>query len=285
MSIALYKRLAKLTIARPSTDPRTEIDPENALVLENLRLKFQIVRTNKKEPNKAQISVFNLSRESRARVEEKGAVVILEAGHERQSGVIFVGDLIYTLHDYGTVEWETQIEAADGIRAYQHSRVNKSYKGPVSFKQVAKDTAKALLGGGGLQKATESITGTAPNGYVAHGPASKELDRLMKAARLEWSIQDGKLQILKPGEGTQEQVIVLSSESGMIGTPEVGSPGKKGQPAILKVRSLLNSNFRPGRFVEIRSRDHRGQFLILKTTHTGDTHGNDWYTDLECQIT
>jgi hypothetical protein len=116
-------------------------------------------------------------------------------------------------------------------------------------------------------------------GYVAHGRASTELERLLSARGLEWSIQDGRLQVL-PKRGTTAQVVSLSPDTGLVGSPEYGTPDKKGAASVLKVKALLQPQIKPGGKIRIDSANIHGVFFrVEEVEHRGDTAGGDWYSD------
>jgi hypothetical protein len=75
--------------------------------------------------------------------------------------------------------------------------------------------------------------------------------------------------------------ILLTVNSGLIGSPQYATPDTKGQPSKLKVKSLLQYQFRCGGVVAIKTDTIDGQFRIEKLKFQGDTAGQDWYADLE----
>lgn len=48
-----------------------------------------------------------------------------------------------------------------------------------------------------------------------------------------------------------------------------------------KVKSLLQPLIEPGSFVQLKTKSILGEFFrVEKLTHSGDTHGNEWHTEL-----
>jgi hypothetical protein len=66
-----------------------------------------------------------------------------------------------------------------------------------------------------------------------------------------------------------------------VGTPELGSPAEKTKPQTLKVKALLMPELRPGQLFQLNSIAHLGAYKCRKVTHSGDTHGGDWQTEIE----
>jgi hypothetical protein len=106
---------------------------------------------------------------------------------------------------------------------------------------------------------------------------TKSEDKYVSTAGYQWSIQDGVLQVLAPSETTLETVYVLNSSSGMIGSPE------KGEDGTIKGVSLLQGDIRPGRRIQFDSKMVKGTFKTERVIHTGDTWGQNWYTELEAK--
>ncbi len=93
------------------------------------------------------------------------------------------------------------------------------------------------------------------------------------------------------------QAVVLNSKTGLVGQPEQTNDG-------IKARCLLNPMLKIGGKVQINEKDVAqakladtskdaqankpadiaadGFYRLLVVEHSGDTRGNDWYSDLVC---
>ena len=71
--------------------------------------------------------------------------------------------------------------------------------------------------------------------------------------------------------------VVLSPQTGLIGSPE------KGTKNTIKMRSLIIPDLVPGRQVILKSRHMSGNFRVERAEFKGDTASNDWYVDLTCR--
>ncbi len=252
------------------------------LRVDDLHAAFKVEKSAGKEPNSLELKLDNVAESSRAAMQQKGARVVVLAGYEGSVGQIFAGDVRSVDHIRQGTTWTTRILAGDGERAYSHARVNESFAPGVKVADVVQRLA-GLLGvdPGNAREKARAIPGEYLQGLTAHGRAARALDKVLEPAGLEWSIQDGRLQILAPTETLRTQAVAVNPDTGLVGSPEMGTPAKKGGRAVLKVRSLLQHSVRPGVRVELRSDTHRGVFRVEKVTHTGDTAGGDWYSDLE----
>lgn len=251
------------------------------LGITGLRVSFRVTRTLFSEPNTAEISVWNLSENSRAQVQVRGTRISLSAGYRGTSEVLFSGNIRKATTTRVGADVVTRIQAGDGETAYRTARVNESLAPGTTVADALSTLGKSLGIGLGNVKEKASEGGWRgkltewTNGLTLSGKSSEELDKLTRSLGLEWSIQDGELQVLRSGERNRDAAVLLTSDSGLIGSPEVGDLG------VVNVTSLLQPGLRPGRAVDLRSEFLRGLYRVQKVTHSGDTHGAAWHSTCE----
>jgi hypothetical protein len=275
---------------------RLQFKVQTAKVIEGLRVQFKIQKTVSSEPNCAEVSISNLSETSRASLQSKGIRIILEAGYVGNLAQIFSGDTLHVSHARVGADWVSRIQFQDGGRALTLAKVSESFKAGTFVATVFRRLAGALQ-----VDATDAVAFVQANcreqftqGYSAFGSAKKEIDRLLTGRGFEWSIQDGRLQVTSDGNPTSGSAILLSPANGLIGSPAYGSPEHDEEPfegsrprkpkkkaTVLKAKSLLQPGIRPGSRVELDSVTAKGLFRVQAVTHTGDTHGGDWYSEVD----
>lgn len=262
----------------------------DTLSLDNLDLQFHIEKHLKPEPNKCDISVINLNPDHRAQIgqwkstddlEEKSVPVLLKAGYEENIFQLFLGDLRNGFTILDNEDYVTTFSAGDGEHGYKKSRINISFGPHVSADTALSAVAKALGVGQGNVAQTVSklrLSGAA-NMFIggAHlsGSASRIMTDICQSADLEWSIQDGNLQILDKGAALGDKAVFLSSDTGLIGSPRVDRKGK------LNAVSLLQEDIKPGVLVEIDAPTVSGFFRVEKVVYDGDTRDDEWYATIE----
>lgn len=258
------------------------------LKVTDLRVQFRVTKTLEKEPNTLDLKISNLSEASRGKLTKKSLTATLEAGYEGTVGIIFSGDSRTIDNTRDHVEWVTHVQCGDGEAAYRHARVNESFGPNTSFKDVIKKAASSLgLNTGNLDdvlKQNLSVQ-TFKHGVALFGSASEKFDKLVKSIGYTWSIQQGALQLTKPGEPpAPTTAILLSPSTGLIGSPDHAPPDKKKKPSQLKVKCLLNPKIRPGSIIVVDSAGvKRSEFIVQHLTHSGDSHGSMWVTEIEAQ--
>lgn len=247
-----------------------------------LGVAFKVEKNSQKQPNPAEVTLWNLSQETRAKVESTKEKVALFAGYSGAMFRLFIGDLIYASTQRQGTEWVTKLQIHDGSDAYRSARISESLGPGTLVEDAIKKAASALpVPVGNLL--THLTPRRGPRAYarglVLSGKAEAELDKLLKNAGFTWSIQDGQLQVLAPGETLPDPVVVLNDSSGLIGSPEKST--KEKERGHVKARSLLQPGLDPGRRVRVEGEAISGDFKVLRTVYTGDSWGTEWYADIE----
>lgn len=272
----LFKRQAKLTVIRLST---TDINRTKGSSLEitEARIVFDVKKTTGAEPNKCTIKVYNLAPTTRAELEQKPLRVILHGGYDGVLKLLALGDL-----DRGWSEPDsstdvvTTLEIGDGLRAYSHARVTKAYRPPITLKQVISDAAKSMQFP--LPSLPSDFNRALPSGFSTDGPTRNLLEKVLAPLGYTWSSQNGKLVILKGGVPLSTEFL-LSSDTGLIGYPEVSPPDWGGKSEV-KCESLLYPELEPNARGRIDTALHRSTIRITEVQHMGDTEGSEFKTSI-----
>ena len=249
-----------------------------------MRVQFSVTRSLSKDPNTAEVTISNLSEASRAEFQQRPLRVQIAAGYAGENKLLFVGDVRPgSVSRIAGTDWETKLLLGDGSRAFAEARVNRSYKNGTAVRTILRDAATSM----GLKLPKEldesvELKQSLPVGESLTGYTSDELTRLLAPFGYEWSIQNGKLQVLRSAQVLPNEARVVDETEGMLGTPELGTPEKGGKPPTLRLRHLLDGAFAPGQKIKVVSRSvKRGLYKVQQVTHTGDSRGDDWETEIE----
>jgi hypothetical protein len=289
-ALRLLNRVVSLTIAFQPT-PAKAGDPSNptfftqqpnAIEVTSLRVSFEVKKNLGKEPNTCTCTVYNLSKSTRTELDKRPLYAILRAGHDGVARHLFSGNVTYAFSRRNGTEWETKLQIADGQRAFAFARMSRSYKQPVSGRQVLGDAAASM----GLALPPEAeqspeLRQALSGSFVAHGPTRDVMTRLLAPYGFGWSVQDGRLQVLSTSQVNQQASLIISQEFGMIGSPERSIPHKSGDPSDLTVEALLYPEVCAGQQIDVRSQSLTGTFKVQDVHHRGDTHGNEWTTTIK----
>lgn len=284
----LFNRRCVVMAQAPDPSSFVATLPE-AAIIDGLRVKFTVKRTLDPSPNESTIQVFNLSPHRRAELQRKGTKVVLQAGYEDGVGQIFSGDARRVENIHEGPNWITKFTLGDGERAFKFARLSETFAPGATVETVVRALAGAMkLDPGNAVEATRAAVGPGgldqyATGYAFHGRAADGLNEVFRSLGLTWSIQDGRLQVLRRADVAVGETVLVSPSSGLIGSPAFGTPKEKDQEPRLTVKSLLQPSVRCGGRIAVESRAVKGQFKVHTLTHEGDTAGGEWYSVIECE--
>jgi baseplate hub protein gp41 len=288
------------------------------LELGAMRVTFTVKRGDMQTPNSLDARVFNLSNETAQKINSaEFTQVQLSAGYNPTNdpnvspALIFKGTVRQTrLGRINQLESYVDITAADGDEAYNFAPIFITV--PAGNSNQPSQIAAAIYGalsvnaGNTSQKITQGyLPEFQPNGCirgrVLYGMARDEARDHAWQNNCKWSIQDGAFTMVPytsyiPGA----EVPVISVATGLIGVPEQTQQG-------INIRTLLNANYKIGQLIKLDSQinafrfgldlpsevtnqalapgivtDQQGLYYVMCANHTGDTRGQNWYTDLTC---
>lgn len=184
------------------------------------RIVFEVNKTSSKEPNEGRIRIWNLSADTRARYEEPDLVCILSAGYEEEAGPeqLAVGNIVSAWSRRETGDIITEIVISDGYVPVRDTVVSLSYGAGVTAKSIIERIAGEM--GLPLVMSDDVRDRAWEHGFSFYGSAHEALSRAVRGTGLEWSIQDGNLQIVDSGGTTVKSAFVLNAGSGLLGSPE-----------------------------------------------------------------
>lgn len=271
----------------------------DGLDLSQLRIEFKVRQFDYNAPNTAVIRVWNLADETARQVQEEFERVTLQAGYEDEGfGIIFDGTIKQVIRGRANAKDKyVEIMAADGDLAHNFALVNKTLKAGSTPKQraaaIAEATSKYDVKMGDDQHLTGGIL---PRGRVLFGLPPHHLDNLGETTGTTWTIQDGKIEA-RPLRGTpNNEAIVLTAQTGLVGVPEATNNG-------IEIVALLNPRIKVWTKLQIDNESIRtltarenvgypnytsftfpartaddGIYRAIVVDHEGDTRGQPWYT-------
>lgn len=239
-----------------------------ATPINTLDISFECRRTDGGEPNKLDLTVYNLSQDTRALLKQ-GIPLSLEVGYGTETGIVFNGNIKKVTHTKDGVEWLTSIEGTEGGRAASISNISKSYAQNTSVQQLVDDIASQLPFA--PSKATSAIVAAYrdkqitdfANGFVARGKPFRILSTIARGAGLKLSIQNGELLALRPNESSTASAVLLAPSTGLVGSPSVAEDGD------IVVTSLMNAQIVPGRLIQVQSVEVEGVYKARTCVYRG----------------
>lgn len=256
------------------------VNPSDEVEQHELRVIFDVSRGISGSPNTFNIKLFNLNKYHRNAVGRELETVQIEAGYVPPEGggnlgIIAKGRIRDYQHDRDGPDIITTVSCGDGDLAYRRATISKTIPKGASVPDVVNELYKELekqgISKGELKFPDDVKTFKRP--YSMCGSCSRELDTLGRGNNFYWSIQNETLEII-PGDGYLGGKILVSPETGMVGTPTITDNG-------VKVKALLNPDARPNRLVEVRSEvlemnAQNNTYRISQLDFSGDNRDGDF---------
>ena len=293
-----FHRQATIQVSEGTTSSGT------ALQVQNLRVSFHVKKTSTSDFNTASLQIYNLSKDTREHINglPLNNLITIKAGYiDEKQEIIFVGNTVLSSINIERPNVITKIEAQDGKFAMNQLKFSITYQAGTFAIKILKD----ILNKSGLDIKhidwTQLTDKQYKNGFCFQGDAKVLLTNVCNYIGAIWSIQNNQMKIT-PVNGTDTaQIIYLTPETGLIGSPEkllddslalygvlrkketskeVGVTGRKYRQTVgggYKFKCLMQPFVEPGSVIQVKSDSIDNlKFRVVEVEHVGDTHGNDW---------
>ena len=262
----------------------------------DLDIDFDIFKTNKKEPNKSTITIWNLNDTTYQRILEKAYAVDLYTWYgDDEPALIFRGYIekpqttkqnnaqgkINTARGFlastvkqdnrGSFDIPTIIELVDARVAYTDTYINKNYRSAVTSTQIIKDCIEAM--DIGVAKFSENLPEKTYTNYKAVGKPHVILNTICKALNIRWNIQNGLIQIISPTEQFKGTYAVLLNANNS------QRPTRNGDNE-LTISTRLLPFLNPEDWVHCDFKDLTGTEQVRAVHSVGNNYGTAGTTDI-----
>jgi hypothetical protein len=281
-------------------------DTGNGLDLSQLQCKFEIVGATLTTLKHASIRIYNLAADTAKKIQDEYTTIALKVGYDGgELSLIFTGLITYVRRGKeNATDSFVDIVAADSDDVYQFATVNTPLSRDNNSLQAQLDAVMNILSLYGVTLSADSVSlpsTNLPRGKALYGSVGEVLTAICKAANCFWFLENRKLVILHEDGIRPGGAIVLSPQTGLISQPVQTVDG-------LNLRCLLNPLIAPGRLVQVNLQDITQQsyrqnvlqpersnvpyqpglssqnlYKVYQYRHTGDTRGNEWYSEAVCE--
>jgi hypothetical protein len=284
----------------------------------NFRCVFTVRRGDMQTPNSLDVRIYNVKPITANIISQNEFTTIsLSAGYHSSAdagnvALLFQGNICqFRKGRVNQLDSYVEITAADSDEAYNYAFVSATVPAGTKPGSIADVLRNSLAARSGAQQITQ---GYQPNfsergcvrGQVLYGMARDELRSFARQNECKWSLQDGALTFIPYVSYIPSgDIPVISVATGLIGVPEQTQAG-------INIRVLLNPAIKIGQLIRLDSQinqfrfgldtqsqrnnvsialqnqlapnsgDQQGLYYVMTANHTGDTRGQDWYTDLVC---
>lgn len=262
-----------------------------------LHVKFSFEKADVESPNTGKVTVWNLNKEHLAELEKKDCLVIVLAGYADNITEAFKGTVTHASTTKEGADRMTEIELSSNMVELRDTVFSLSYAAGTKTEVIYQEIAAQM----GLPLSCSANAMGNPtilsSGFSFVGGAKDLLNRLTRMDGINWTIQDGVLQLLKSNEPVSMNCYELNAGSGLIGMPKrvniaSGSGSSKGgsetadnsgETAQLgwEVTYLMNLAIGVNSYIHISSEAVNGYFRVQKVSIDGDNYEGDW----QCRAT
>lgn len=203
--------------------------------------------------------------------------IIIDAGYEGNHSVIFEGTVVEGIPDLSTADFNISLKALS-LQNYMKKVSSISEKDEVDVKEIAKKIASDL----DVQLVSFPEGEHKLKNYVLTDiDPINQMRYLAKTSGLDIYIDNGRMYAKEKGKEA-------NGAGSLQITPEmiIGAPQPTGQGCRLQIR--MNPYIKGGMKVSLESKrfpllnsSDAGNYFVASYSHSGDTKGKKWLTDIE----
>lgn len=294
MDELIYLRRYRLKLGRDTGTLSYEMNPDG----DGLRITFLVTHFAGGAFSVAEITLYNVSAYSAKQMLDGGAAkkyefISLDAGYDSVFGNVFTGQITNTqrvLEDGG---------ATRGVRFFCRSSakerdqriINLSLAPETDPIQIIESCAERF---GAEVQFYGDFSGLTPRsgGTVLQGSPTACMNELGETYQFDWMVENTVLKIIKRGFAMPNEIYLISSATGMKGSPvvtdtEVGiryilNPKLKLGETIQLESMAPQFEFSGAFFYEVPRTIGEGFYKINSLVFAGDSHGDVWESQLSC---
>ena len=241
-------------------------------------INFSLQKSDLETQNTGRVTLWNLNPSQLAVLNEKDCVVSLKAGYGSKLALIFDGIVSYVSTTIDSADRKTEIEVIDNLVEIRDTYVSVSYNGTVNWKIIFDDVAAQM--GVAVSYSYNAEFVDISNGFSFVGLARDIMTKGCKCCNLSWSIQNGVMQVKKPGDVMSREVYVLSPDTGLLGIPArvvITQDEATGKNTLgWDVEYFLNGAINIDDYVKLESETVTGYFRVYSLEISGDNVSGDW---------
>ena len=243
-----------------------------------LHVNFSLQKSDLETQNTGRVTVWNLNPSQLAVLNEKDCVVSLRAGYGNQLPLIFAGIVSYVCTSLDSADRKTEIEVIDNLVEVRDTYVTVSYNGTVNWKTIFDNVAAQM--GVAISYSYNAEFVDISNGFSFVGLARDIMTKGCKCCNLSWSLQNGVMQVKRPGDVMSKEVFVLSPDTGLLGIPARVVLTQEDSTAENQlgwdVEYFLNGAINIDDYVKLESETVTGFFRVYSLEISGDNVSGDW---------
>lgn len=257
---------------------------------QNFDVGFTVDKSDKRDPDTAAITIFNLTKNIRQILGSSAETVELYAGRYFPPPLIFKGEITDadSHRSDSFADWVTEIEAEDTKSKLRTLIVARTYAAGSSLQQAIRDLAVAV----DIQPDLQFVDMALPTQMSFLGPPRDSIKKLCDRFGFRYQVIDGRLLVrLADVPVSLTEVPIVSAQTGLIGVPTVSRENK-----IVRVNfsCMLTPELLPGGLCQLVTGAMEGSrkaplktganYWLTRVTHQADPEPEGQFiTSVECK--
>lgn len=316
---SLWIRKYKILVSKENTEELSEEDKKNgkvkeeeALNVSDLHCTFEVHKKRDRGGMYAICRIFNLNSDTEDKLVMEGDRLIIEAGYQAsttetvkdekgnessvttdlQYGKIFDGKIIWPSRSRASnTDYVLTLMAIDGDQPLNLSFISKTVNRGLNSRKIIETVANDSEVKTPVNKISDGLSTQAlPRGKVFFGKPYNYVQDVCRGNAASFFIEDGNLNVVRLQDLSKDEALVITPETGLIGTPQQIQFGVSFKmllnPAVhlesmiqIKGVQVNEASVTPGQ--KQSPLDDDWIYQVIELTHIGDTRGNDWYTEVQ----
>lgn len=221
--------------------------------------------------------------------------LFLYAGYKGRAGLLFRGIILTAMSYRSGADWYTDFQCTSYVGKTFGAILNKSYKNSTGL-TILSDLLSTMKTDYQLINGADRILSVTLPSYIVEGSADSSLSTLLRSNGLVAAERMGTM-VITPLVALTSQtasdevsleivesrdVPLITPNTGLIGTPKPSNYG-----AV--IRTLLDTRIFAFGTIAVQSQtisvatgnDGPSLYFVKSVLHRGDTHTDEWYTDIE----
>jgi hypothetical protein len=253
----------------------------SGIEISGLRMSFDIVKSiNSKtnSSNNCELVITNLSDTTLNEI-KKDYKLKIYAGYKQQTALIFVGDITNVEVELSNANKNVIINAIEELNTVDNKKSSISFNKNAKTSNIISVISSKF--GIPVKKLSSGVIKSHKSGFSFIGSLRDVLTKICNNSQLEWSMDNGTIQIIE-NNGTNNEQYLINKNTGMLSIPK--TLDNKNRNNGWEIQTLLNPNYKIHGIVKVQSEKMDIENCrIVSIKHTGDTHGNKWKSILEVE--
>jgi hypothetical protein len=286
-------------------DGNGDVSDKTALLIDGLRISFDITKTIYRTPNVGTIKVYNLSGPTEKRILREYNDLIRRGGYVgggQKPRTFFRGNIVFGTAYRDGVNRILELNAKDGDKDFYNATVNFTLAAGHTDADVIREVVKVFEATKLGHVHGKNLSKKHARGRTYATNARAVLDQIARDNHAEWSIQNGKLNMVPVDSTLPMEAFEVSSERRLFGAPDANDKG-------ISMKMLFDPLIIPGSKVWLRNNevktkalkaavtgqqrklkgpkvparlDPDGIYKVYAEHIMGDTRDVDWFAELKC---